>query len=825
MEVTGLAVGVVALASLFTTCVECWDYVGAARSHGRDYELLATRLEVEKTRFLIWGDTVGLLKPGRNGCDVDLESPMVKEAIERCLTCIQSIFTDSKALSSRYGLLEKDLPDFKINRVSLSSNQFLKFKASYKQFQARVKGVQQKTDFLGKTRWAIHDRTKFSILVDDLRGFIDSLKDITNSITTRTLQQRVIAEELESLPDINILRLVKEATAGFHEDWSDTATEILEMSILGHEDARMDIRVDIEDWIPDPGAQKVLETLAKDGRDANIENLHWAVENGHGDVVTFLLDMGADIEAKDDKNNETPLTTASRFGQMDVVEILLKKGASIDGGRLDGEPILLSAAWCENTGLVDLLLQYGADVDARLQRNGATSLNEAARHGHDAMMQCLLQGGADIEAKDFNSYTPLVWAVKESRTRAVKVLLEHGANANVNDDKSISVLTRAAIQGRTDIAQLLIDKGANLEARLPSPKFRTPLHEAAWSGHEEMVRMLVRNGADIEAREGEGKTALFRSAQHNQARLVEFLLGNKANTEVQDKWERLTPLIFAARAGAAEVVEVLVKAGANIEVQTKGHVTALNEAASCGHDKIAQTLLAVGANIEATDNTLRTPLFRAVDGGRTSVVKTLLEAGAKTEARRKSDQCETPLLYAAWFLGKEEILELLLRHKANIGAKDMNGRTALIRAACRGYEQNVKMLLEHGANIDAQDNFGGTAIMRAVDYGHKSMLRFLAAKGANVRARDRYQRTLLHSAAKNERTSLILDIIRLGVDINAVGSENESALWDAVRKGNAEIVKMLIERGASETIATKSGETPFLLAIRKGDDKVAQLFP
>ena len=825
MEVTGLAVGVVALASLFTTCVECWDYIDAARTHGRDFELLATKLEVEKTRFLIWGDTIGLLKPDNNERDRNLESPLVKEAIERCLTCIRSIFTDSKALSSRYGLLEKDLTDVKTDGASLSSNQLLKFKASYKQFQARVKGVQQKTSFLGKTRWAIHDRIKFGILVDDLRGFIDSLKDITDSMITRTLQQRAIAEELESLPDLKTLRLVKEATAGFHEDWSDTATEILEMSVIGDEDARIDIRVDIEDWIPDPSAQKVLETLSKDGRDANIENLHWAAENGHGDVVTFLLDMGADIEAKDDKNNDTPLMRASYSGHVDVVEILLKRGAIIAGGRTDEETILLTAAWLENTGIVNLLLKYGADIDVRLQRNGATSLNEAARHGHEAMVQCLLQGGADIEAKDLYSHTPLVWAVKEGRTRVVQILLEHGANVNANDDKSISVLTRAAIQGRTEIAQLLLEKGANIEAKLPGPRYSTPLHEAAWSGQEEMVRMLIRNGADIEAREGEGKTALFRSAQHNQARLIEFLLEHKANPEVQDKRERLTPLIFATRAGATDAVDVLVKAGANVEIQTSGYVTALGEAASGGHDKIVQILLAVGANIEATDDTLRTPLFRAVEGGRTAVVKTLLEAGANTEARRKFDQCETPLLHAAWFLGREEILELLLKHKADIEAKDLSERTALIRAARRGYEHNVKILLEHGANIDAQDTHGGTAIMRAVDYGHKSMLRLLAATGANVRTRDRYRRTLLHSAAKNERTSVAVDIIRLGVDINAVGSENETALWDAVRKGNAEMVKLLLERGASETIATKSGETPFLLAIRKGDDSVAQLFP
>jgi hypothetical protein len=74
IEPVSLSIGAVALASLFSSCVECFDYIDAAHSFGLDYELLVTKLEVEKTRFLIWGDTVGLLQTdGREG---KLESPL-----------------------------------------------------------------------------------------------------------------------------------------------------------------------------------------------------------------------------------------------------------------------------------------------------------------------------------------------------------------------------------------------------------------------------------------------------------------------------------------------------------------------------------------------------------------------------------------------------------------------------------------------------------------------------------------------------------------------------------------------------------------------------
>lgn len=49
-----LTLGLVAPAGLLSTCVECFDYVDSARSQGREYDILATKLEVEDTRFLIW---------------------------------------------------------------------------------------------------------------------------------------------------------------------------------------------------------------------------------------------------------------------------------------------------------------------------------------------------------------------------------------------------------------------------------------------------------------------------------------------------------------------------------------------------------------------------------------------------------------------------------------------------------------------------------------------------------------------------------------------------------------------------------------------------
>ncbi|MCJ1473406.1 hypothetical protein MMC13_002057 [Lambiella insularis] len=825
-EAAGLTIGIVALASLFSTCVECWDYIDRGRSHGRDYEILATQLDIEKTRFLLWGQTIGLLDVDGVGRDSTLDSPSVEKTIERCLHNIHKIFTDSDALVNRYGMQELDpLTTTPMSSKVASSHSLQTFKESWTKFQARVKGVQRQSSFLRKTRWAIRDRAQFDLLLGDLRQLISGLKDITDSRSNQQLQQRALMEELESLPLEDLIR-VKEATRGLHDDISDAATVVLEMSVMGDGDSE-ETYTNIEDWIPDPATNQAIDTLLKAARNASAEgyeNLHWAVENGHKDVVLYLLDMGADIEAKNPANNDTPLMRAVQIGNADVAEALLERGARIDGCRSGGVTGLFTAVQWQHANVIRLLLRYGANINAHLDENGATPLIEAVRHGYERSVQDLLEAGADVEARDHGQWTALVWAARVGRVHPLELLLKHGADINARADSGASPLRRAAMHGRTAIAELLIERGANLEAAIPNES--TPLLEAAWYGHVNTTRMLLTRGSNIEAADEDGRTSLSRSALQGQTEMIRLLLEHKANIEAQDK-EGYTPLMWAASGSKdrLEATEALLQAGASLRARNKHGATALSEAAWHNQDGVlVQCLLDHGGDLEAEDNDSRTPLYRAVQQRNTAVVQILLARKANTEKRRNGSTPDTPLLLAVWFSDREEIIKLLLDHNAAIEARDGSGRTALIRAAREGHTRNVELLLSKGASIEARDCDGGTALMRACDQGHKPMLLLLIRTFANERARDCFGRTILHAAVKNGRSSLVKEIIRMGVDIDACGRNGEPALWDAVKIGNAEIVRLLLDSGANVMIKTKSGETPFLLAARKGDERIMELF-
>lgn len=179
---------------------------------------------------------MGIIRTTAEGRDKILDSPDVAPVVERILNCIVAVFTDSQELVSRYGLAQIEAVEDDTPAPSLSTNQLAKFRASYRKFKRRTRDVQDKTGVLGKTRWVILDQGKFINLVDDLRQFIDGLRDITQSAANSSRERGAITKELESLPNIKTVKLVVDASKDVHDEWSDIASQVIEMSEMGSGD-------------------------------------------------------------------------------------------------------------------------------------------------------------------------------------------------------------------------------------------------------------------------------------------------------------------------------------------------------------------------------------------------------------------------------------------------------------------------------------------------------------------------------------------------------------------------------------------------------------
>ena len=152
-------------------------------------------------------------------------------------------------------------------------------------------------------------------------------------------------------------------------------------------------------------------------------------EDGNLDVTGFLLDHGADVDARDNEDS-TLLHAASSAGSVKTAELLLKYGANIHGRNKKGRTPLLHAVatsddgWAENYfDAIRLLLQHGADADAQ-DNDHMTALHLAGRIGCLKAAQLLLGFGASVYLQNSEGKTALQVAWAEGDELFVELLSE-----------------------------------------------------------------------------------------------------------------------------------------------------------------------------------------------------------------------------------------------------------------------------------------------------------------------------------------------------------------------------------------------------------------
>ena len=221
--IAGLALGAVSVAALFTTCIECFDIIIAARDFSIDYELSVTELDVERLRFLLWGESVGLVP----GCseplyNYGLDRPDVRPVVERTLLCIKHLLNETSDVQTRYGLKATVSTNL---RGEEDEHQLQIFKATFDKFKNLVQKNQQQKSVWKVTRWAIHDATRFQTMITRLRGFVDGLENITRSLKgVMEKQQTRFREEIESVSDVESLRLLCDVSLNGKRNHSETAS-------------------------------------------------------------------------------------------------------------------------------------------------------------------------------------------------------------------------------------------------------------------------------------------------------------------------------------------------------------------------------------------------------------------------------------------------------------------------------------------------------------------------------------------------------------------------------------------------------------------------
>lgn len=340
--------------------------------------------------------------------------------------------------------------------------------------------------------------------------------------------------------------------------------------------------------------------------DAGDTALHIAAKQGLPEMAQMLLDHGADPrKGRKDEPQQLPIDDAVNFGKTEMVALLTRNGGYIPGNTVDGR----------------------------------TLLHRAVEKGKPGMVEAMINAGADANEMTPNGTTPLLLALAARQEETAVTLLQfpdviHGINTyfTKTDPRKRTAFQIAIERGMARVADKMLEFGADVNAR--DDTGATPMEHAIAQGNLALVKTLFFEGADLNRDTGRG-TALYLAASTPEitdaaarAQIVAFMLRHGADPDIPSQDTGQTALAAALQApkGDAAADEIL-KYRVNTEAVDKSGATALFYALD--RPEMTAKLLAAGANPNARHmEDARTPLMQAVKDAQPQSVISLLAKGA-----------------------------------------------------------------------------------------------------------------------------------------------------------------------------------------------------
>ena len=260
----------------------------------------------------------------------------------------------------------------------------------------------------------------------------------------------------------------------------------------------------------------------------------------------------------------------ARQGNLAAVKSFLAAGIDPNVRDDEGGTALIAAVTGNQGDIVKLLLDKGADVNAK-NKNGETALFWAPpMEGAGDVIRLLLEKGADTNIESSRGITPVMNAASKRQVDVVKILIESGADINRKNKENIGALGLAARANSMEIVHLLMTRGVAFS----SEDAGEVLTMAALRGRHDVIDFFKGRGVSIDTFDGTGNNALIWAIGGGRVDVVEFLLRKGANPNIRNA-AGMTALMLAAAGGSPEIVEALVENGADVNARARGGVSGL----------------------------------------------------------------------------------------------------------------------------------------------------------------------------------------------------------------------------------------------------------
>ena len=256
-----------------------------------------------------------------------------------------------------------------------------------------------------------------------------------------------------------------------------------------------------------------------------------AIKNGDIATTRELISQGANVNALDDPY-KTPLSLAADAGRLQIVALLIQKGADVNGipssrttsplyAAASGEPY--RQAWYAAPEIVRLLIKSGANVNGLVGlEHYDTPLCAALTMGNNKVATILIVNGANVNSIDnIDRSTPLFFllSVDESPGSGdvIRLLIQKGVDPNAKNSDGETPLVIAIRHSSIENIKALLENGADINAMVHG---FTPLMYAVGTGNKPgrvaVTKLLLEKGADLNIKAQDTEAGII-SATHNTA--------------------------------------------------------------------------------------------------------------------------------------------------------------------------------------------------------------------------------------------------------------------------------------------------------------------
>ncbi|KAK3707437.1 hypothetical protein QZH41_011912 [Actinostola sp. cb2023] len=355
----------------------------------------------------------------------------------------------------------------------------------------------------------------------------------------------------------------------------------------------------------------VLEELStRLAEGTSIEQLVLLSTLGDLDKVKEIIQKDKNLVNQTSAGHKTALHVACHQGNPDIVSYLLENGADKDIRDEGGYTALHHAAYGDKSGAcVVIMLSGNANVNVTdMDNTNVTPLHLAIQQDNEKAVAALTQfRHCDVNLQDKAGDTPLHVAILLGQSKNARTILDNRhqvLDPSLFNEKSFNVLHLACIKSSVETVRILIDKYPGLVDMVKEDGF-SALHLAALNNRCEIVRMLILSGhCNINLANNEGRTALSIAVGESFKAMIEVLLEHGVNVNAEDK-DGDTPLHMAV------MKHCMAFLGIDLS-QLLGRSATPNESHSVNF-AIALYLVIHGADITHRNHQGKTPIDLCID--------------------------------------------------------------------------------------------------------------------------------------------------------------------------------------------------------------------